>query len=485
MGSATNQIGMMMSVGNTSTAASNVSAFNSKADAKSNSGFDSILNQMTRTVADNITNQVGKNLSKDAESIKETGNVVSEVNAKNDGTTSDNSFSETKVKLQTDKDTTVAEDMSTEADSKLQEAINEDGKEIAAKIAEELDVDEEDVIQAMQVLGLMAADLLNPDNLRQLVTTVVGEEQAADLITDSDIYTSLQDLMEGAESMKSELMNEFNLSEEELESAIADAKNNFGDMLSEAGIEDVNESAMKEANASDLAKNPNTAPQSEVISEDISDDEPIVTVKSENGGKNSHQNSASSDQNAGASNLLNQFINGIQDAVSEATAFGQVSYTDRAQMENIIRQITERISVMNSAEETSIEMALHPASLGNVNVLLQNGKDGLIAKFTAQNQIVKEAVESQMLQLQQKFEEQGIKVNSIEVTIASHAFEQNMQQEEQRQAANEEASKKNRPLRRINLAEIDLEEEDDNMSEAERIAAQMMAMNGSTVDFSA
>jgi flagellar hook-length control protein FliK len=155
-------------------------------------------------------------------------------------------------------------------------------------------------------------------------------------------------------------------------------------------------------------------------------------------------------------------------------------------MENIIRQIADRISITAGAEEHSIEMQLHPASLGNVNILLTSSKEGIVAKFTAQNEIVKEAVESQMMTLQQKFSEQGIKVTSIEVTIASHAFEQNLQQgSDNNNAFNEQQAKKGRSLRRINLASLDDLDEEDEMSDADRIAAQMMAANGNTVDYSA
>ena len=141
---------------------------------------------------------------------------------------------------------------------------------------------------------------------------------------------------------------------------------------------------------------------------------------------------------------------------------------------------------MKSAEETSMELSLHPASLGNVNVLLSSGKDGITAKFTAQNELVKEAVEAQLVQLQQKFEENGVKVTAIEVTIASHAFEQNLNQgNENSDPSESQKGSAAKPLRRINLSELEDEEPEDEMSEAEKIAVQMMAMNGNTVDFSA
>jgi flagellar hook-length control protein FliK len=184
-------------------------------------------------------------------------------------------------------------------------------------------------------------------------------------------------------------------------------------------------------------------------------------------------------------NLFNQLINNLsENQVKVPETENIISYTDRAWMEDIVRQIADKITITAGETESSMELQLHPASLGNVNILLTSSKDGIVAKFTAQNEIVKEAVESQMVQLQQKFDEQGIKVTSIEVTIASHAFEQNLHQDNNERQDNNEAQRGGRGLRRINLAEFDPEEENE-MSEAEMIAAQMMAYNGNSIDFSA
>ena len=90
-----------------------------------------------------------------------------------------------------------------------------------------------------------------------------------------------------------------------------------------------------------------------------------------------------------------------------------------------------------------------------------------------------------MLQLQQKFNEQGIKVTSVEVTIASHGFEQNLEQGNEKQPGEASEGKKVKPLRRINLGDLDEEEVEEIDSDAERIAVQMMAANGNSVDFSA
>ncbi len=399
---------------------------------------------------------------------------------------------------------TLIQDENVTLDQELIGAISEKGEEIVSQIAETFDISEEDVVNAMQTLGLLPTDLFNPQNMIQLVTEVTGAEDAIDIITDSDIYTSLQDLMEGAESMKNELMNGFELSEEEFQQATEGIKQSFELQLNETKnpllsgkqegyMNPVAENAPERL--SDLVSGEKTqaqmkAPVSEEFSETAPnlEDEPIVDITSntsKNGGNS--ENGSSLQSGAESSNLFNQIINNITESAAAAdTAVTQeVNYTDRAQMENIIRQITERITITQGAEETSMELSLHPASLGNVNILLTSGKDGIIAKFTAQNEIVKEAVENQMVTLQQKFDEQGIKVTSIEVTLASHGFEQNLEQGNDRQPGEDQKGKNVRPLRRINLSNLSGEEIEEPETEAERIAVQMMAANGNSVDYTA
>ena len=128
-------------------------------------------------------------------------------------------------------------------------------------------------------------------------------------------------------------------------------------------------------------------------------------------------------------------------------------------------------------------MQLHPASLGNVNVQIAS-KDGVItAHFTAQNEVVKNAIETQLVQLKTQFEEQGIKVSEVEVTVADYRFQQSFSGNEEHPGENQEGGKKGR--RKINLNELDLEEMPEDMDDSERIAAEMMASNGNTVDYMA
>jgi len=154
--------------------------------------------------------------------------------------------------------------------------------------------------------------------------------------------------------------------------------------------------------------------------------------------------------------------------------------------EDIINQITDYMKVQYKADETQMELQLHPASLGTINIQL-TAKEGVVsAQIVAQSEAVKSAIEGQMVQLKDSLSEQGIKIEAVEVTVASHKFDSNLQQQTSQDGGQyEESSKSGRSSRRhINLNDLD-GLEDGNLNEAEQIAVDMMEKNGNTVDYTA
>ncbi|MDE6740333.1 MAG: flagellar hook-length control protein FliK, partial [Lachnospiraceae bacterium] len=153
------------------------------------------------------------------------------------------------------------------------------------------------------------------------------------------------------------------------------------------------------------------------------------------------------------------------------------------QTEDIMNQIMDYMKINLKAESQEMELQLHPASLGTVGVQIA-AKDGVItAHFTTQNETVRAVIETQLIQLKNQFEEQGIKVDAVEVTVANHAYGQQFSQEHEN--ADGKQGKASKGTRRINLDELGEEAELDEMEDSERIAVEMMQANGSTVDYTA
>ena len=111
------------------------------------------------------------------------------------------------------------------------------------------------------------------------------------------------------------------------------------------------------------------------------------------------------------------------------------------------------------------------------NVLYEEGKE-------LANEVVKEALEAQVATLRENLNQSGVKVDAIEVTVASHEFERNLDQNhkrEEEEGAHQEEMSTHR--RNINLSSLD--ELSGLMTEEEQLVAQIMKDNGNSVDLTA
>jgi flagellar hook-length control protein FliK len=151
---------------------------------------------------------------------------------------------------------------------------------------------------------------------------------------------------------------------------------------------------------------------------------------------------------------------------------------------DLIEQIAENVRVSVSEGTSSMEMQLNPENLGKVYLQI-TAKEGVVnATIAASNEAVRAALEAQLADLRQNLNQAGVKVDAIEVTVASHEFEQNLEQNaggerQQGERAEQQASQ------RRNLTLSSMDELSGVMTEEEALVAQIMRDNGNSVDLTA
>lgn len=104
----------------------------------------------------------------------------------------------------------------------------------------------------------------------------------------------------------------------------------------------------------------------------------------------------------------------------------------------VVRQVGQQIVQMVSRQENSLRLELKPPSLGEVNLEL-SVKDGVVkASVVTDTVAAKQALENGLDQLKQQLTMQGLKVESVEITVNPDAQRQQTQaqadQERRRQA---------------------------------------------------
>lgn len=368
----------------------------------------------------------------------------------------------------------------------LKEELEKISSQTTLAVMEILNVSAEEITLAMESLGLEKTDILNKNSLSSLVAELTADGDVSALLTDSELYGKLKEVTGEVQALTKEILEQFSMTPEEFDAALKTA-------VSETIPEESSPMVMEQPE--EVAAEEESAPK--IIVKDMMQEEGSTkdsSVTKENGEQIILEKSVSSIPQKAAEKEQNP-QGGFQ-GNTDAQLFGQnpqpldtENYIQespdfpRVDTEDIMRQITEQIRITLKPETTVMEMELNPASLGRVSVHLE-AKNGVItAQFAAQNEAVKEAIESQAVQLRETLESQGVKVDAVEVTIASHEFERNLQQNSGGDREEKEKNAGSVSRRKIHLNR--LEEGDEELSEEEELAKQIMIQNGNTVDYTA
>lgn len=377
-------------------------------------------------------------------------------------------------------------------DEEMETAVEDAVEEIMQEVEETLEVSEDELLAVLEQLGLQPLDLLNPDNMAMIMTAVTGEDSTIQLVMNEEMYLTLQDLMQMAEEKTQELLSATGLSDEELEAVFDQLKLLIEQQLSkEENVMDEAQIIPFEPVEEGVEAQENEVPVMVKEDADVQDSQNAEMTQgsaedvTENtrAGKNEDSLFQQQQQNM-------QSFQNMSDEIAQLTEESKVQGSGAPDTENILKQLADYVKIHNGKELTEMELQLHPASLGNVKVVLATRGGAVTAQLTTENEIVKNAIESQVSQLKLNLEEQGVHIEAIEVSVASHQMERNLEQnagEKQNQEQTEEAG----GVRRMRKTSINLnsfEDADELLEEmtgaddATRIAMEMMAIGGNRMD---
>lgn len=459
-------------------------------------GFDKLMTKMSDQLCELQSNTDGSRImTKTAviESASKKDTLQNDSNEQMNAAKNSSQPDKTEDAVQQDGNREVSENKADVKTENVQEEAVKKGEELVQDIAEEMDVTPEEVEAVMAVLGLTAIELFDPDNLKQLLLNLAGSTDELTLVTNETLYGNLQNLLGTAEEDLGILAEELGMSREELNTLLAQMvseqpETDMQDLtpaqetpeVSLEGMKDYTVSIQRDGETVQMKVTVDDASGAKSVTEEVTD-----IPKAEVQGFSKHKENNASDMgnrdegsSAGGTLLQTPMQQAEVSEVQQAEPVFQ-----SAQTEEIMDQIMEYMKINLKADTQELEMQLHPASLGTVNVQIA-AKDGVLtAHFTTQNETVRAVIETQLIQLKTQFEEQGIKVDAVEVTVANHAYGEQFSEQNENMA--QEQGKTKKGVRRINLDEIGEEEDLDMMEDSERIAVEMMQANGNTVDYMA
>lgn len=354
-------------------------------------------------------------------------------------------------------------------DNSLEGKIDQLVTEVKNIVMDNLNITEEQLEDIMSTLGLNYLQLLEPSNLAQVFMEANGLTDSTQILTDQLLSDQFSQLVEQVGQVN---LEDLGLTTEDVVAYVENMNLGNNDVETTSTKEavvttKVEETDVKENNSA------KTLNEESTVENEIKFDVQKYTTDEETDSSNSKQQEK--DSSVEHANV-NTFLNNVT-KVSTVESFGN-ELVQVQQLRDIVNQVVEQIKVVIKPDQTSMEMNLNPESLGKVNLVVAQKDGNLTAQFTVQNEIAKEALESQMQTLKENFNLQGLKVDAVEVTVSNLPFSQDSMPEGSKEQHKSSGKKKN-----INLADLDLVEED--LTAEEAIKVDMMYKNGNSVDYSA
>jgi flagellar hook-length control protein FliK len=300
-------------------------------------------------------------------------------------------------------------------------AVNEALQGLKEEIKKTLGVTDDEIEAAMEVLGLSMTDLLNPNSLTELVASLTNQDGVMSLITDSDLADQLKSLLDFAGDTVDGLAKQLQVTPDELKELVNTADAKSFDKELETAVDSLPEDVQKPQDAVVADRVQADGSQSQADAGRNNDAQADSFTSRDEDGKDAGHNLGELSKHGGdgLANIATNIMESVEQVITENATDGlnQLNAVD------IVQQIMDNVKVMANESLQSIEMQLNPENLGKLHLTI-TAKDGVMtAQITAQDEAVKRAIESQLAVLKENFDNQGLKVEAVEVMVESHRFD--------------------------------------------------------------
>ncbi len=330
---------------------------------------------------------------------------------------------------------------------------------VRAAVMEALKLTSEELDRLLAEQGLQLTDLLQPGKLQQLILASQGESDITAALTDESLAAAMKELLQNVEDIKGDFqaMTGDPLTDGQMKEildrlyAAQEASENPTSVQFLGQGPSPDETA-KEAGDHELKTGQNDQQTGETGTEDAAGtrDEGIIRPLTTDEAKGDQAGGQDPGKSRQSETKLADAFQTFVDNLVKSTGEVQTESPERlTELRDIANQIIERIRVSVTSDHSSMELQLNPEHLGKVQLSVQSRNGIMTAQFIVQNEVSREAIESQLHILRETLNSQGIKVEAIEVTVAAYAS----QDDSQKGSQSETNDRKNDSGRKITMEE--------------------------------
>ena len=360
-------------------------------------------------------------------------------------------------------------------DTDIEKAVAEVYSQIINVIADALNANPDEIKGIINELDINLNALSDNQNVIKIVSKYLGINNPVNVLTNDEAINAVKEINQSISEIINELKDEFAITDDGLKDLLSkidtvrDTENIEDIINDETGNVDASDDIIKVSDENNNkinidSENDNIVPEK-------------TTVKNEENANAGNNKEFNTDRESKSELYLNE--NGMESIVSNLkNTITDNILTEDGIADKIIKQITDDIRLYAKADTTALEIQLEPETLGKVGITVTSKAGTITAQLVVQNEVAKEAIESQMATLKESFASQDIKVDAVEVTIASKEFEQNLD----KGAGN--SSEQNENKRRKHISTEELAEINGTATDKETSIDNVLKEMGTTVNYS-
>jgi len=295
-------------------------------------------------------------------------------------------------------------------------------------IAKAIDLSVSEVSDIISKLNIPKGEALLPENLMMIYKEVnLEKDSSLNLLTDSkfleEFKTFTNEVFNNLEELKTELKIQNPEINTELSQSLTkeeNVENEIENILTNPlNVENAKNESLSDTE--DAKVDTKTTEQEEVTENIVKADTTEET--SDSGEMNSQSDSKNEEKKSDTKEVVNTEYNKFD--IKEGIKILLNEKIGNVKTDLILSQISEEIKTTVKSDFKSLEMQLNPEHLGKVSIEVVSKEGTLTAKIMAETEAAKQSIESNLNVLKENFTNQGLKVENVEVTIASHSFEEN------------------------------------------------------------
>lgn len=366
-------------------------------------------------------------------------------------------------------------------DEETLDAVRED---IRQTLKDVLDMEDEELDALLTAMNLDLLSLLQPENLQMFLTEATGTEPM-ELLTDSslaDLWNQLNRSMEqiveehGLDAMNWQSVQE--TTQEPLPMPTTDSadetmsqvsqQNETPDVVADTGIP-----------AARTQEEPTANTDTQIWENGFETKEETtgIQVQVEAEANGNHQTNSGRKQQTDATlqTVAGTIVEQMTQAVDSLQEV-QGSFSSDVQQAEIVKQVIEQIRISFGSDTSQLEVQLYPQHLGRVQIQVMMKNGVMTAQIHAETEMAKQAIEGQLQQLKDTFQQKNMQVEAVEVSVSTSSF----QQEQQRQDTTGDSGQSQRS-RRVRMNGFGMPEEELTEEETE----ELLEAHGASVEFTA